>query len=292
MNNVLDNFKVGLVLAGGGAKGAYEAGVFKTLWELELIDNIEVISGTSIGSVNALLLAMNDRKVIRDSWSSLSYSRFINFQEGARNIKVTQLIDQIRNSDIGFLSQRGVREFIEEYVDFNVIKESRRDIFACAYNIDKGKAEYFKLKEYTEKEMLDIVLASCAIPFMFSPISINGSRYADGGIVSPEYSNSNIDNVPIEPLKDYDCDLIIVVHLSHKQIGDKSKFKGNNIIEIYPSTSLERINGTGSVMLHSNILKQNMELGYRDSMTILAPIVVRLIKGKSINELIKNNKSI
>lgn len=295
MSNLLKNFKIGLVLAGGGAKGAYEAGVFKTLWELELIDNIKVISGTSIGSVNALLLAMENKKIIRDSWNNLSYSRFINFQEKTRNISATQFVDklkninkpsgiieQVRNNDLGILSQDGVKKFIEEYIDFKVIKESPKDIFACAYNIDKGKAEYFKLKDYNEREMLDIVLASCAIPFMFLPINIRGSRYADGGIASPEYPNSNVDNVPLTPLIDYDCDLIIVVHLSRKKTINRSKFNGKNILEIYPSNSLELINGTGGLMLHSNTLKQNIEMGYRDSMVLLAPIVINLLKGKSI----------
>ena len=78
MGELLENFKIGLVLSGGGAKGAYESGVIKTLWELELINNINVISGTSVGSVNALLLSMNDRNVMSKSWNSLSYSRFIN----------------------------------------------------------------------------------------------------------------------------------------------------------------------------------------------------------------------
>lgn len=64
MNKDLKNIKIGLVLAGGGAKGAYEVGVYKALRELELVDNIKVISGTSIGSINALFFAMDNPKVI------------------------------------------------------------------------------------------------------------------------------------------------------------------------------------------------------------------------------------
>lgn len=64
MGNLFEGFKIRLVLSSGGAKGYYEAGVFKTLWELDLIDNVKVISETSVGAVNALLFAMNDRKII------------------------------------------------------------------------------------------------------------------------------------------------------------------------------------------------------------------------------------
>lgn len=52
----LFNLKVGLVLAGGGAKGAYQAGVIRALWDVDLINNIEVVSGVSIGTLNAICL--------------------------------------------------------------------------------------------------------------------------------------------------------------------------------------------------------------------------------------------
>lgn len=303
MGELLENFKIGLVLSGGGAKGAYESGVIKTLWELELINNINVISGTSVGSVNALLLSMNDRNVMSKSWNSLSYSRFINNEGQNRNIQIQNIIKKIKNinlensivkqllvNDIGILSQDGIKDFIEEYVDINVIKSSKRDIFACAYNIDKERPEYFNLNQHNHDEILNIVLASCAIPYIFKPIVIDGCRYADGGINSHEYSKNNVDNVPINPLINYECDLIIVVHLSNKNTIDKNKFKKDNIIEIYPSKPIEFISGTGGLMINKNKLRDNVELGYRDSMTILAPIILNIVRGKNLDELLKNRK--
>lgn len=293
MSGLLDDFKVGLVLSGGGAKGSYEAGVFKTLWELDLIDNVKVISGTSVGSVNALLFAMNDRKIIKDSWSSITYSRFIRLQEKTRNIKIPELIkkiahgnydngiiEQIKNNDIGLLSQIGIENFIKEYVNIETINTHNRDIYACAYNIDKERPEYFKLNDYNNEEILNIVLASCAIPIVFSPIRIEGNRYADGGIKSPEYSRNNIDNIPIAPLKNYECDLIIVVGLSNKDVVNKEGFDKNKIIEIYPSRKIELVNGAGSVMINKSKLIDNIELGYRDSMIKLAPLIIKIIKEK------------
>ena len=52
--------KIGLVLSGGGGKGAYELGVWKALKELNLNKYISVFSGTSIGAFNAALFAMDD----------------------------------------------------------------------------------------------------------------------------------------------------------------------------------------------------------------------------------------
>ena len=214
----LFDLNIGLVLSGGGAKGAYEAGIFKALWELDIIRRVSVVSGTSIGTINGLMLSMNDNSIMDESWSSLTYSRFINHQTLARNLKISKLLKKVRyigteekfnellsGSDLGLLSQSGIREFIEEYVNFQIIKESNKTLYACAYNIDLKTPEYFRLNDYEGDELIDIVLASCAVPFIFKPIKINGYRYADGGINNPQYVCQNADNVPIAPLKHHNC---------------------------------------------------------------------------------------
>ena len=86
----LFDLNIGLVLAGGGAKGAYEAGVFKALWELDIIRRVSVVSGTSIGTINGLMLSMNDGNVMDKSWSNISYSRFINNENKIIEIQATQ----------------------------------------------------------------------------------------------------------------------------------------------------------------------------------------------------------
>lgn len=300
MINKLKDLKIGLVLAGGGAKGAYEAGVFKALWELDLIDQIDVVSGTSVGAVNALLVAMNDRSVTKETWSHLSYSKLITMQENTRKLRTPELLDrfkrvnngessiieELKSSDIGLLSQSGVKHFIEEFVDMNLLKSSSKSIYACAYDIDDERPVYFKLNDYNKEEMINIVLASCAIPYIFKPIVINGKRYADGGIKNPAYSKNNTDNVPIYPLQNHDLNLIIVTHLSYTTKVE-SNIGGIPVINIYPSTSLELINGAGSLKITKNSLEKHIDIGYRDAMVILAPIVIKILQGKSFDDLNK-----
>ncbi len=302
MENYLSKIKIGLVLSGGGAKGAYEVGIYKALKELSLVDNIKVISGTSIGAINALFFAMDDLKVINTSWSNLNYSRLLLNEEKTRSKKVPVLVEKIKSiktegnlfeqinlSDIGLLSQAGVKKFIEEYIKIDVIKNCGKEIYACAYNIDKERAEYFKLNDCNEEEIKERVLASCAIPHIFKPIIIDDMRYADGGIHSPLYLKDNVDNVPINPLKRYNCDIIIVVYLSYKNRIDKKGFDSSNIIEIYPSAPLEILSGIGSINIKKETIENSMELGYRDAMVILAPMVINILKGKSIKKLIERN---
>ncbi|MDV4152072.1 patatin-like phospholipase family protein [Clostridium sp. AL.422] len=302
MRKDLYSIKIGLVLAGGGAKGAYEVGVYKALKELALVENIKVISGTSIGAINALFFAMDDLKVINTSWSNLNYSRFLLNEEKTRSKKVPALLEKIKSinteekifeqislSDIGLLSQAGVKNFIEEYIKIDVIKKCGKEIYACAYNIDMERSEYFKLNDCNEEEIKERVLASCAIPHMFKPIVIDDMRYADGGIHSPLYSKNNVDNIPINPLRGYNCDIIIVVHLSYKNRIDRKGFDSTNIIEIYPSSPLEILNGIGTINIKKETIENSMELGYRDAMVILAPMIINILKRKSIKSLIEKN---
>lgn len=92
-------------------------------------------------------------------------------------------------------------------------------------------------------------------------------------------------------MKNYDCDIIIVVHLSYKNNLDTNGFENTNIIEIYPSSPLEIINGIGTINIKKdnieNNIENNIELGYRDVMVILAPMIINILKGRSIGELIE-----
>lgn len=60
--------KLGLVLGGGGGKGAYEIGVWRYLQEIGLDRKISVISGTSVGALNAALMGTGDYERAEDIW--------------------------------------------------------------------------------------------------------------------------------------------------------------------------------------------------------------------------------
>ncbi|GFO57421.1 hypothetical protein GMSM_44280 [Geomonas sp. Red276] len=66
----LQTGRVALVLMGGGAKGAYEVGVWKALWDLG-IRRFCTIAGTSVGALNAALVAQHDPKKVEEIWTSI-----------------------------------------------------------------------------------------------------------------------------------------------------------------------------------------------------------------------------
>ena len=78
--------------------------------------------------------------------------------------------------------------------------------------------------------------------------------------------------------------------MSYKEDLNRNGFENTNIIEIYPSTQLELIEGIGSLNIRPNVLNQHIELGYRDALTVLAPMIIDMIKGKNIEKLIKKHE--
>lgn len=61
----------GLVLSGGGAKGAYEAGAIKAMQEMDIMNSVYGVSGTSVGALNTLVFAMGDVKLIEELWEGI-----------------------------------------------------------------------------------------------------------------------------------------------------------------------------------------------------------------------------
>ena len=292
--------KIGLALSGGGAKGAYQLGVFHALNELRLLPRIRAVSGCSIGALNALLFASGDPARGDAAWSSVGYSRFLVTDDEAKLPQVKELIHAlsrreenispvniIRSYNLGVFSQRGLAELLYDYADFGAVQNSSVDYFACCYNTRDYRPEYFRLNDLPREEMVDAALASAAIPFLYNPVRINGIAYADGGINSPLYPSANADKIPVTPLAGLDCDLILVVYLSQGDRADLSVLpEGMPVIELYPSQPLEPAKGAGTLDLSRRSLAERYSLGYRDTLVTLAPVFAGLLGGGDLAGLI------
>jgi len=310
--------KIGLALAGGGAKGAYQVGVFQAMHELEINHLVKAVSGTSIGALNGALFLLDDPKVWDETWNDADFDSFLHKKDKDETDKPKKTIkdlsgilkkslakleddwdksssmsDFLLKQNLSMFSQEGLRNVIEKHVDFKKISKDKTNLYACAYNIDLLEPEYFHLNKRDEKTAQDILLASSCIPFMYEPVEIGQYRYMDGGIKSPFYKKENIDKIPVKPLYDEKCDIIIVIYLNHEDKIDFDPYKkilGNpDIIEIYPTMSLEDFKGTGTFDFTQSNLEERFELGYHDAMLILAPMIVKLFQGKNFNSLIKRH---
>lgn len=174
--------KIGLVLSGGGFKGAAHIGVIKALEEMGV--TISHISGTSAGAIVGALYASGATP-----------------EEILHLFKKTSLfnIAKLTRKKAGFLDTEKFENDLKPFFSENSFEGLEKKLFITATNLVEGTTKVF-----SSGELIKPILASAAVPGVFTPILINGELYADGGI---------LDNFPIKPLKKK-CDMIIGVDVS------------------------------------------------------------------------------
>ena len=247
----IDKNGTGLILAGGGGKGIYQVGMLKVLSEAGVLDNIVAISGVSIGAVNAVLYAMGIEKMEK-VWDEIDMGTLFDFDE-----------KQVAAGNTHF-SRTEMNSLIDKYMDFNQIRNENRIIYVgtskCAANysgIDPTygcTAEYFLLNNALDEDINNYLLASTALPYIYSPVTIRGNKYLDGGIN---------DNIPIKPLYDLGIRRFIVIELTPVSKFDKTKFPDAEFISIVPSHDLGDL-FTGTLNFENKDKRFKKELGERD----------------------------
>ncbi len=242
--------KIGIALAGGGARGAYQVGALEVLKAHGYLDNIHAISGVSVGSLNACLLAMDRIDLAEKLWLDLEendlFDTDVNWFEVLRQQNLKLL-------NKGVFDTSRLEKIIDDNIDFDLIRQ--KDVYVTtAYVADKevglfdtitlglknffekdGRVIYNHLKTMSNDEIKTTILASCALPVMFKPVSIHGKTFYDGGI---------LDNESYKPLIDAGCDEIIFIDLWRfklRHFPRKSHVDGVNIRHIHPKKSLKGI---------------------------------------------------
>ncbi len=245
---------VGLVLDGGGGKGAYQLGVIKALSENGLLDDVTMVSGASIGAVNAMLFAMEDIDLMYRAWSDIKLLSVFDFDA-----------DTLSRGKLYFSRDEMVK-LIHNYIDFKKLKESRYDIYTALARVNGTvehalvnsdyTAEYRRLNDYDEEIVKKLVLASSAMPIVYEPVEINGFLYRDGGLV---------DNSPIQPLYDAGIRQFIVIGMKHGKELNTDKWPDAHFITLYPSCDLGEVL-TGTLNFDKRAIEFRQLLGYKDGL--------------------------
>lgn len=266
--------KIGLVLSGGGGKGAYELGVWKALKELEVDRYIDVFAGTSIGAFNAVLFAQDNLEAAETLWEEVTIDKIIPISKfdllkkgigifiGGKNINFAKkYINQ--KMDEGAVSKDGAKEIIDKYLDLEAVKKNNKICYAACTELPDFKVKYFKVNNYSEDLGKEIIVASASLPLIYEATEIMGHKYIDGGIA---------DNTPIQPVYGEGCDIIIVVLLSKEARIDRALYPNAHIIEICPRNLNESvINGT--LNLDEEAKRNRIKEGYDDTMRLIEPIM-------------------
>ena len=252
-----------LALAGGGARGAYEVGVWNALTQAGL--HFNAVSGTSIGSMNAAFVATDELDRARKIWLGLTYSKVV---EGDPS-----LLDKLSKKDFSnldlkkaadFLIQtvksRGLdispmRETLRKVIDENAVKASPIDYYIVTCSVDDLKELEIRAQDLGEGELYDMLLASAYLP-VFRNERLRGRRYLDGGLM---------DVLPVHVLVENGYKNIIGV--SCNAIGYKRPIElpGDvNIWEVEPRVSI------GAVLeFDPKQSAENLKIGYFDGLRLL-----------------------
>lgn len=267
--------KAGLVLAGGGGRGAYQVGVWKALRESGLEEYIDVVSGSSVGGLNAALFIQNDLDKAIQIWESLSMKKILTPKS------------ESKNRSLALFERDGLEDIIDKDLDMRCFDNSGRNCWITCARVDgadnrgeetqhieyegkkvaykhvRGRIEYFNLKyvkdDNTRKK---IILATSAIPVVFPKEEIQGYHYGDGGA-----RLLGGDNVPVTPLYDIEkCDIILIIHLTtigtEKRVN-KDAYPNAKLYEIFPKENPGRVPGIdGMFDFTAEGAVERMQLGY------------------------------
>lgn len=234
--------RTALVLSGGGARGAYEAGVVRYIrGELAEVlgsqPRFDVVCGTSIGAVNACFIASRAHDPARqgaelaDAWRSLRLEEVFHWSALQVAALPWYVFQQLRATRLRQLSWRisdflwpeALARFIETRVDWGRLHRNVREGFldaltVTATDLGTGRAVVFvesraPLPAWSRDPLVEVrageigpehAIASGAIPLLFRPVRIEGSWFTDGSVRQ---------NVPLAPAIRLGADRILVVAL-------------------------------------------------------------------------------
>ena len=254
--------KKGLVLEGGGTKGAYQIGAYKALRELGI--KFTGIAGTSIGALNGALIAQDDFDAMEDIWINYDYKSFMNIDEDTyeryKNIEmktknfydVVDLINKARKKQ--GIDITPLRKLVSEKIDEDKIRKSNMDFgITTAYWDGKIYPKLLYIEDIPKGKLVDYLIASASLP-IFELDKLDDKLYLDGMFT---------DNIPINMLAQRGYDDIVVIRLVDDFLGKIAinKYDNLNLKVIVPSQSLG-----GSLNKDREHMEENIKLGYFDTM--------------------------
>lgn len=191
---------VNLALQGGGAHGAFTWGVLDRLFEDDRIW-VEAISGTSAGTMNALVAAQGmyedgaegARRHLAEFWKEVSrVSRGSPIQrsvlahltgawtlDDSPGYQFFNMLQRVASPyDLNPLDLNPLRDLLDRTVDFGKVRAcGDMGLFVAATNVETGRVRVFERDEIT----LDVAMASACLPFLYKAVEIDGMHYWDGG---------------------------------------------------------------------------------------------------------------
>ncbi|MBS2002498.1 MAG: patatin-like phospholipase family protein [Cyanobacteria bacterium SZAS LIN-5] len=169
--------KRALVLSGGGARGAYEVGVLKALREQGI--EYDLAFGTSIGGINAAFYVQGKIDRMEELWTSLKATDIFRFPN------IEQIRSIIRGSRWGLFDTNPLEELLYREMNLDQFKNSPTRVGFLTTDLCTLETRMVTSDDInSHKELIDILMASSALPILFPARTLFGEGFwIDGGLV-------------------------------------------------------------------------------------------------------------
>jgi NTE family protein len=178
VSNIPRDAPMALVLSGGGAKGAYEAGVAAAFVERGL--PIRLVAGSSAGALNAALIASGRADRLEAMWRSITRERVYSLRGSVllAGFLPGWLTLFVLNEASSLFDPSPLRELITASLDFDRIRSSPVRLLVTATDLAHREKRVFDNRTVT----VDVLMAASAVPGLFPPVEIDGVLLVDGGL--------------------------------------------------------------------------------------------------------------
>lgn len=260
--------KRAIVLSGGGARGAYQIGFWKAIRKLNI--KYDIITGSSVGTINAAMMIQNRYFRSIYLWRKLSFDMIFDnkFED---NIYKSYLDNYLA----GTISINKFEELLRKCINVKKIYKSEINYGLVTLKLKGLKPQFLEKKDIPKEKFVDYIIASSTC-YPFFPIKkINNEKYLDGGFY---------DNMPLNLAVKMGAEEIIAVDLN--TYGLKKPIAKKNIKVTY----IKANNEIGSPYdFNKENAKKAMKIGYNDTMKAFDKLEGNLFTFKK-GELEKNYK--
>lgn len=247
--------KLGLVMCGGGSKGAYELGVWDALKELKL--DFSIVTGSSIGALNGAMYVQGDYDIAERLWSSVKTKNLIKNGFDIDEMNVSKIVknDEFKSFLKHVLKEHKTdiepfKELLRTYINTKKLKESKILYGISITQVPLLKNEEILINELDDDQIVNHILASCSMFPFFPMVEINNKKYIDGGFS---------DNLPIEFAFKLGATRVVAIDLNHK-VTHPDYLIHPFVDYIYPKYDL------GSFLnFTTEATNKNRKLGYLDA---------------------------
>jgi NTE family protein len=293
------NPKFGLVLAGGGAKGAYQVGVLKYLSE-ELQFVPDMIAGTSIGALNGSFLASHqpfDEAVKRLEllWDEIGKEGILKTKiELSKGLSIfdSQPIKELLKAQVKVDAlKRGIELWVTVFPSLNPpipFLDYLRALIDSLSKDGRTSAQWRSARDLDDEDTLyNSILASAAIPLVFPRQKINGDFFVDGFLG---------DNIPLGALAAQGCTYAIVIHLDNGETWSRHNFPNQKIIEIRPQLKINEKSFLSGLDFSAENITKLKQRGEEDARRYLEPIILTLMteyrRRNALDSLIESTREL